>query len=207
MIEQIQTKNKVVEKKRYLAVKRFFDIFITILGMPFILLLILIFGLWVKLDTKGPIFYKQERLGKNGKEFHVYKLRSMTFDAESKTGAVWAQKNDPRVTKAGTFIRKTRIDELPQFFNVLLGDMSIIGPRPERKIFSEEFSKKIPQFPQRLVVKPGITGLAQVSGGYDLTPEEKLAFDLSYINNLSLANDVKIFIKTFSVIFTGSGAR
>lgn len=208
MTEQIQTKKELeVDRKIYLYIKRIFDILLTIIGSPIIIFLIIVFGIFIKLDSKGPIFYKQDRLGKNGVEFKVYKLRSMRVDAESKTGAVWAEKNDPRITKMGAFVRKTRIDELPQFFNVLIGNMSIIGPRPERKVFSDEFSKKIPEFPQRLIVKPGITGLAQINGGYDLTPQQKLDFDLEYINSLSFKNDFKIFIRTFSVLFTGNGAR
>lgn len=130
----------------------------------------------------------------------------MYIDAE-KNGAQWAKKNDARVTKIGAFIRRTRIDEIPQLINMLKGDMSLVGPRPERPIFTEQFNKEIPGFKNRIVVKPGITGWAQVNGGYDISPKEKLEFDIYYIKNLSLFMDVKIIFKTIKVIFTGEGAR
>ena len=158
------------------------------------------------LESPGNPFYVQSRMGFMGKEFNLIKLRSMRTDAE-KNGAQWADKNDPRITKVGRFIRKTRIDELPQIFNVLKGDMSIIGPRPERQIFVEEFVKYIPNFPKRLEVKPGLTGWAQVNGGYEITPEEKLRLDLFYIENRRFLLDVKIVLRTIQIIFTGEGAR
>lgn len=130
----------------------------------------------------------------------------MRQDAE-KGGAKWAEVNDSRVTRVGAFIRKTRIDELPQFISVLKGDMSIIGPRPERPMFTEQFDKEIQGFKNRLLVKPGLTGLAQVSGGYDITPAEKLKYDLRYIENLSFLLEVKILLKTVKVVLTGEGAR
>ncbi|MEK1482572.1 sugar transferase, partial [Limosilactobacillus fermentum] len=137
----------------------------------------------------------------------VIKLRSMRNDAEAKTGAVWAQKNDPRVTAVGRFMRKTRIDELPQFWNVLKGDMSMIGPRPERPELTEKFYKQWPEFPQRLRIIPGITGYAQVNGGYDISPEEKCHLDNYYIENYSFTFDVKIALETIKTMFTGDGAR
>lgn len=152
------------------------------------------------------MFYMQERVGKDGRLFRVVKLRSMVNDAE-KNGAQWAEKDDPRVTRVGRFIRKTRIDELPQLINVLLGDMSIIGPRPERPKFVMEFNEQIPGFIERLCVKPGLTGWAQVNGGYDVKPAEKLALDLYYIENRSVKLDILIMIKTICVMFSGSGAR
>jgi lipopolysaccharide/colanic/teichoic acid biosynthesis glycosyltransferase len=130
----------------------------------------------------------------------------MKIDAE-KSGAVWAQKQDPRVTRIGAFIRRTRIDELPQLFNVLKGDMSMIGPRPERPVFTEKFQNEIPGFTQRLAVKPGLSGWAQVNGGYDMTPKEKLIFDLYYIRNLTFTLELKIMLKTCKVVWTGDGAR
>lgn len=130
----------------------------------------------------------------------------MGVNAE-KNGAQWATKNDPRVTKVGAFIRKTRIDELPQLFNVLKGDMSLIGPRPERPMFTAQFNEEIPGFIDRLQVKPGITGWAQVNGGYDITPREKLELDRYYINNMSFWLDLKIILKTIKVCITGDGAR
>ena len=124
-----------------------------------------------------------------------------------KNGPQWATQNDPRVTKVGGFIRKTRIDEFPQFLNVLKGDMSIIGPRPERPFFTAKFHNDNPDFANRLAVKPGLTGWAQINGGYDLTPEQKLRFDLYYINHLNFIFDLKILINTIKIIITGKGAR
>lgn len=191
----------------YLVVKRIADVVVTIAAAPFILFLVAIFALIVKLDSKGPAFYTQMRIGKDQKEFKIYKLRSMRTDAEDLTGAVWAEKDDPRVTRVGRFIRKVRIDELPQFLNVLIGDMSIIGPRPERADLTWKFEQETPGFINRLCVRPGITGWAQVNGGYDITPEEKLKFDNIYINNMSLKQDLVIVGKTIGVVLTGNGAR
>lgn len=191
----------------YLIVKRFFDVVVTILASPFIIVLVGIFVVVVKLDSRGPAFYTQMRIGKNQKEFKIYKLRSMRIDAEEKSGAVWAEKDDPRVTNVGRFIRKVRIDELPQFLNVILGDMSIIGPRPERADLTWQFEKETPGFIDRLCVRPGITGWAQVNGGYDISPAEKLSFDTVYINNMSFKQDLLIVGKTIGVIFSGDGAR
>ena len=159
--------------KSKLVSKRFWDIVFGLIGFVVSIPFIIIFGIIIKLTSKGPVFFKQERVGYMGKNFYVIKLRSMRKDAEAKTGAVWAQKNDPRVTPVGRFMRKTRIDELPQFWNVLKGDMSLVGPRPERPELTEKFYKKWPEFPQRLRIIPGITGYAQVNGGYDISPEEK----------------------------------
>lgn len=190
----------------YEVYQRVFDIIVSTVGLIISVPVILIFGIAVKLETPGPMFYMQERVGKDGRLFRVVKLRSMVNDAE-KNGAQWAEKDDPRVTRVGRFIRKTRIDELPQLINVLLGDMSIIGPRPERPKFVMEFNEQIPGFIERLCVKPGLTGWAQVNGGYDLKPAEKLALDLYYIENRSVKLDILIMIKTICVMFSGSGAR
>ena len=186
--------------------QRFFDIILSFLGLIVGIPIIIIFGILIKLEDKGPITYKQERLGKNGREFYVYKLRSMRTDAE-KFGAQWAEKDDPRITKVGKFIRKTRIDEIPQLWNILKGDMGIIGPRPERSIFTKEFEEKYSNFVYRLAVKPGLTGWAQVNGGYEMDPGEKLEYDLYYIKNRSVLLDIKIVFMTVKVIFTGDGAR
>ncbi|MEH7086479.1 sugar transferase [Neobacillus drentensis] len=198
------TLSKNVEQ--YLYLKRAYDIFLATLGLIIALPIVLLFSILIVLETPGSPFYVQERMGKNGKRFMMMKLRSMRMDAE-KEGAKWAEVNDPRITKVGAFIRKTRIDELPQLVSVLKGDMSIIGPRPERPFFTAKFNKEIKGFENRLIVKPGLTGLAQVSGGYDMSPREKLQYDLAYIQNLTFSLEVKIIVKTFKVIFTGEGAR
>lgn len=186
--------------------QRSLDIVLSLIGLLVGVPIMIIFGILIKLEDKGPMTYKQERMGKGGKRFYIYKLRSMRTDAE-KFGAKWAEKDDPRITKVGRFIRKTRIDEIPQLFNILKGDMSIIGPRPERPSFTIEFNEYIPGFINRLAIKPGLTGWAQVNGGYDITPEEKLVEDLYYIRNRSILLDMKILLKTVKVVLTGDGAR
>jgi lipopolysaccharide/colanic/teichoic acid biosynthesis glycosyltransferase len=198
------TLSKNVE--HYLYLKRVYDIFLAATGFLIALPIVVIFAALIVLETPGSPFYVQERIGKNGKRFKMVKLRSMRNDAE-KEGAKWAVVNDPRITKVGAFIRKTRIDELPQLISVLKGDMSIVGPRPERPVFTAQFNKEIKGFENRLLVKPGLTGLAQVSGGYDISPREKLKYDLVYIQNLTFSLELKIILKTFKVIFTGDGAR
>lgn len=190
----------------YSKIRRVIDFIISLLSLVIVIPIILITSIFIMLESPGNPFYVQSRMGLMGKEFNLIKLRSMRTDAE-KNGAQWADKNDPRITKVGRFIRKTRIDELPQIFNVLKGEMSIIGPRPERQIFVEEFVKYIPNFPKRLEVKPGLTGWAQVNGGYEILPEEKLELDLYYINNKSLTLDILIILKTIQIVLTGEGAR
>jgi len=187
-------------------IRRLFDILVGSLGLLCSVPFIVVFGLLTKIEDGGPVFYKQERVGLYGKHFTLYKLRSMRVNAE-KNGPQWAEKDDPRVTRVGSFIRKTRIDELPQFYNVLRGDMTLVGPRPERPEFVIRFDQEIPGFISRLQVKPGLTGWAQINGGYDITPEEKLELDLFYIENRSLLFNMRILIKTVLVLFTGSGAR
>lgn len=142
-----------------------------------------------------------------GQPITIVKLRSMRNDAEKNTDAVWAKKNDPRVTAVGRFMRKTRIDELPQFWSIIKGDMSLVGPRPERFTLTQKFSEKWPEFPQRLRIIPGLTGYAQIHGGYDLKPNEKCKLDNYYIEHYSLWQDCKIAFETFKIIFTGDGAR
>lgn len=193
--------------KIYEYIKPILGCILTLLFSMPILLIVFLFGIIVKIDSHGPMFYTQERVGKNGKVFKIYKLRSMVTNAEANGESKWAEKDDPRITKVGKFIRKVRIDELPQFLNILKGDMALIGPRPERPDLTEEFAKQIPDFKQRLLVKPGITGLAQVNGGYDHTPEEKLSYDKVYVQNLSFKQDLMIFFKTIKVVLTGHGAR
>ncbi len=190
----------------YLFLKRSFDIVASFIGMLLLALPMAVIAVIIKLDSPGTVLYKQERLGKNGKPFNVLKFRSMRMDAE-KGGAQWASNDDPRVTRVGNFLRKCRLDELPQLWCIFVGDMSIVGPRPERKVFYDEFAKYIDGFEQRLLVEPGLTGLAQVRGGYDLEPEEKIVYDVEYIENRSVKMDLKIMFETVAVIFSHDGAR
>lgn len=190
----------------YEFIKRLLDIVLCIIAATIAIPITVITCVFVVLESKGSPIYSQERLGKDEKPFILYKIRSMSFDAE-KNGPQWADKNDGRVTKIGRFIRKTRIDELPQLYNILKGDMTIVGPRPERAVFTYEFEKNIPGFTNRLKVKPGLTGFAQVNGGYEMTPKEKLHWDLKYIEERNFRKDLKIILKTVLVIFTGHGAR
>lgn len=196
----------VQDKKVYFFTKRIFDIIFSFVGLILASPLLIVSICCIIIETPSGPFYTQARVGKDGKPFNIYKLRSMFCDAE-KDGAQWADRNDPRITKVGYFIRKTRIDELPQFINVLKGEMSIIGPRPEREVFIREFEVDIPNFRERLSVKPGLTGWAQVNGGYDIEPKDKLKLDLFYIENLGFKLDIIILLKTISVIITGDGAR
>ncbi|MCZ2492136.1 sugar transferase [Dellaglioa carnosa] len=201
-LEKLDTKFK----HPYIIFKRIFDIIISIIALIPAIMIIIIFAIIVVVDSKGGPFYAQERVGLMGKKFKVFKLRSMRIDAEV-NGAQWAEEEDPRITNIGKFMRKMRIDELPQLFNVLVGQMSLIGPRPERPNFTQQFSEEVEGFEQRLLIKPGLSGYAQVNGGYDITPFEKLKLDLYYMEHFSLKLDLKIFVKTVAVVFTGDGAR
>lgn len=183
-------------------VKRALDILISAIGIVLVSPIILIVGILIKREDGGPIFYRQERCGLNKKPFNMIKIRSMIVDAEKWTGEVLAQENDPRITKVGRVIRATRIDETPQFFNVLLGHMSIVGPRPERPGFVEAFIREFPEYNHRFAVKPGITGLAQVMSNYTTTAENKLKFDLVYIKKYSPGFDLGILIKTVGVVLS-----
>ena len=163
----------------------------------------------IRLESPGKVIFVQERVGQGGRLFKIYKFRSMRFDAE-KHGAQLAQQNDARITRVGKFIRKTRIDELPQFINVLKGDMSLIGPRPEQLGFVKEFEKTIPFYNYRHIVKPGISGWAQVTQGYASNEDEtalKVQYDFYYIKHISFALDVLIVLKTIQTMLTGFGAR
>jgi sugar transferase (PEP-CTERM system associated) len=194
--------------QRYL--KRIFDVVFSLLGLILTVPFLPIIALLIKVDSRGPVFFRQVRVGELEKEFMLYKFRTMRQDAENSTGAVWAQKNDPRVTRVGRLLRKTRVDELPQFYNVLKGEMSFIGPRPERPEFVNELKKHIPYYPERHFVKPGVTGWAQIRYPYGASIEdaiEKLRHDLYYIKNISLFLDVLIFIETVKVMLFGRGAR
>ncbi len=190
------------------AAKRIIDIVVSFLMLLVSAPIILATAIAIKLDSDGPVIYKQERSGLNGKVFKVYKFRSMYQDAEKRTGPVWSQKDDPRITKVGRFIRRVRIDELPQIWNVFKGEMSLVGPRPERPFFVEQLAKEIPYYKRRLRVRPGITGWAQVKHKYDESVEDvktKLQFDLFYIENMSLKTDIKILFRTVFVVLFGKG--
>lgn len=190
-----------------LRLKRIFDIVVSSLLITITFPLMILSALIIRLQDLGPAVFKQSRVGENNNEFTLYKFRSMTVDAE-KDGAKWAEKRDSRITPFGHLIRLTRIDELPQLFNVLKGEMSFIGPRPERKVFTDMLEKDIPYFNLRHLVKPGITGWAQVNYPYGASREdaiEKLQYDLYYIKNYSFFLDLIIMIKTIRVIFLGRG--
>ena len=203
-VERIET---VKKKPVYSFLKRAFDIFASFCGLIVSMIPMLIIAIAIKCDSKGPVFYSQERLGLKGKRFMLVKFRSMYTDAE-KGGARWSDgDNDERITKVGRFLRKTRLDELPQLWACFTGTLSFVGPRPEREVFYKEFERHVHGFNQRLLVKPGLTGLAQVNGGYDLRPEEKVAFDVEYIKNRSVWLDIKILFKTVGVIFNHNGAK
>ena len=186
----------------YLAVKRLFDIVVSFFGLILFSPVILITSLAVKLCDRGPVFYKQIRLTQDGKEFKMVKFRSMRVDAESDGVArLSTGENDGRITPVGKFIRKTRIDELPQLVNILKGDMSFVGPRPERPEIARQYYETIPDFKLRLQVKAGLTGYAQVYGKYNTDPYEKLEFDLMYINDMSITTDLRLVFATFSILF------
>ena len=188
--------------------KRISDITVSLLILTLSLPLNVLVSILIKLDSKGPIIFKQDRIGMNNKEFRIYKFRSMYLDAEKHTGPVWSQKDDPRVTRVGRILRQLRIDEIPQFFNVLKGEMSLVGPRPERPFFVKMLAEKLPYYKRRLKVRPGITGWAQVKHKYDENIEDvkiKLRYDLFYIENMSLRMDIKILARTIYVVIFGKG--
>jgi len=193
----------------YLTIKRIIDVAMIIATLPVTIPVLLITALLIKLESKGPVFFWQERVGTFGKPFNMLKLRSMTTDSE-KEGSQFASSTDKRVTKVGRVIRKMRIDEIPQLWNVLKGEMSIIGPRPEQVSFVNKFNKSIPNYSDRHVVAPGITGLAQTVQGYvddENGTVVKLKYDLEYIKNMSFIMDMKIVYRTIYTIITGFGAR
>jgi lipopolysaccharide/colanic/teichoic acid biosynthesis glycosyltransferase len=219
------------------TIKRSIDIIGASVGIILTAPIMLILALLVKLDSRGPVFYSQTRVGMNrrrnsrrlgktlsaderrgrdrrrsdllGRPFAIMKFRTMVADAEKASGPVWATKADPRITRIGRILRKTRLDEIPQFFSVLLGDMSLVGPRPERPTFVSDLSTKIDNYSGRLQVKPGITGLAQVENGYDSSLQSvnrKVKYDLHYIRHWSVLYDLRILAKTVVVVLTGKGA-
>jgi exopolysaccharide biosynthesis polyprenyl glycosylphosphotransferase len=195
-------------QRLYILLTRTLDLIFGFIGTLLMLLFVPIISILNVFWSKGPLFYKQTRVGKDGKLFEIIKFRSMVMNAEAKSGAVWAQKNDPRITPIGNFLRKTRLDELPQFLNVLKGEMSLIGPRPERPFFVDELKKEIPFYDLRHLVKPGITGWAQAMYKYASDKEDtiiKLQYDLYYIKNRTILLNLKILLITIRVVFVFKG--
>lgn len=189
--------------------KRSFDVILALVLSPLTLLLSIVIAILIKLDSEGPVFFKQDRVGQGGKVFKMIKFRTMYVDAEAK-GPKFADKDDPRITRIGRILRKFHLDELPQIWNILKGEMSFIGPRPEQTKFVEEFEREIPYYNLRHLVKPGITGWAQIHYGYAAGLEEtieKLEYDLYYIKNMSVWLDLVIILKTILVLLRRQGAR
>lgn len=182
--------------------KRIMDVVISAIVLLILAPLMLLIAAAIKLEDGGPVFFRQKRLTRNGAEFDILKFRSMVVDAEKYAGAVLATDNDPRITRVGRIIRPFRLDELPQLINILKGDMSVVGPRPERKVIADEYCKDIPEFAYRLKVRGGLTGYAQIYGKYNTSPYDKLRLDLMYIENYSLLLDVKLMILTIRILFS-----
>jgi sugar transferase (PEP-CTERM system associated) len=192
------------------TIKRMFDVVASLILLSVTLPFMILAALAIKFESTGPVFYRQERVGQHGRPFTIFKFRSMRADAEQDGKPRWAQANDDRTTRVGRFIRKTRIDELPQIFNVFMGDMSFVGPRPERPYFVAELNQQIPYYGVRHTIKPGITGWAQVRHEYGASVEdaiEKLQYDLYYVKNHSLFLDLMILFQTVQVVLWGKGAR
>jgi len=190
------------------VVKRVGDFLLAVFVVAGLLPFWLFLALAIRIDSRGPVFYTQKRVGKDGRIFSVIKFRSMVVGAEKMTGPVWASDNDSRITAVGRFMRKTRLDEIPQFINILRGEMSLVGPRPERPFFVDKLKKALPLYNRRLRIQPGITGWAQVKGDYDQSLEnvkQKLEYDLFYIENMSLRMDIKIILHTVYVMLCGKG--
>lgn len=197
-------------RKSFAQFKRITDLGFSVVGLTVASPVLILAGILIKLTSQGPMVYKQNRVGKNGKVFQIYKLRTMCADAEKETGAVWAKENDPRVTPVGGVLRKTHIDEIPQLFNVIKGQMSIVGPRPERPELVRDLKTLILDYEERLKVNPGITGLAQVRHKYDETIEDvkkKIKYDLLYIKKMCWLVEMRILAQTFLVVLSGKGAR
>lgn len=203
-VEQL---GEIPRKPIYSFFKRLADIVFSFLLVVLLFVPMVIIGVIVKFTSKGSVLYFQERLGLGGRKFKIIKFRTMDRNAEE-NGAQWSEgDDDERITGFGRFLRKTRLDELPQLWCILIGTMSFVGPRPERECFCIAFEKYVHGFSERLKVKPGLTGLAQINGGYDLRPEEKVLYDVEYIKKRSLWLDFKIVVGTFTVVFHRKGAK
>ena len=198
--------NNLPPKPGYDAGKRAFDFLLSLVLLPVLLFPMLVIALLIRLDSSGPAIYRQKRLGKDQKPFTIYKFRTMYQNAEE-FGPRWASLDDRRSTRFGRFLRHSHLDELPQLVNILAGQMSFVGPRPERPEFYDIFDTYLDGFRQRTMVRPGLTGLAQVNGGYELLPEEKIVFDLEYIKKRSFGMDFHIILRTFAVVFGHRGVR
>ena len=192
-----------VYKMKEPFLKRPFDFTLSLIGIIISFPLWILIGLLIWLEDRGPIFYSQYRVGKDGKIFKTIKFRSMIKDAEKQTGAVWAKEDDPRITKIGRILRATAMDELPQLLSILKGDMSFVGPRPERPELVTQFNGGIPNYNFRHVVKPGLTGIAQIYGKYDTPPQHKLKYDLLYIKKQNFWLDLKLIFLSFLITFQG----
>ena len=194
--------------KRIRIVKRIVDVLVSSVMLVLLLPLIIFVAILIKIDSKGPVFFSQERVGEKRNPFNIYKFRSMVVDAEQRTGPKWATDDDDRITRVGSVIRKLRIDEIPQLWNVLKSEMSFVGPRPEREFFVKELEEQIPYYGERFIVKPGITGWAQVNYGYGASVDdaiEKLNYDLFYTKNFSIFMDFLIIVRTVKIIIFGKG--
>lgn len=197
----------VPEKAAYNFFKRLIDILVSVFALAILFIPMVVIALIIKFSSKGTALYVQERLGYNGKKFNMIKFRTMEMDAEDSYIQWSSGDDDDRIFKFGRFLRKTRLDELPQFWCILKGEMSLVGPRPERECYYNLFETYIDGFKERLKVKPGLTGYAQVNGGYDLMPHEKIIYDIEYIKKRSFLLDLSIIFKTVRVVFTQKGAK
>ena len=203
----VESLGEIPNKPVYAFLKRVFDIAFSLILLVLLALPMAIIALIIKISSPGCVFYHQERLGLNGKKFDVIKFRTMRMDAEQE-GVQWSMGDeDPRITPVGRVLRKTHLDELPQLWCILKGEMSVVGPRPERPVYYEQFEQYIHGFSERLKVKPGMTGLAQVRGGYYLKPEEKILFDVEYIKTRSVLLEIRILLETVKVVFCLEGVK